>query len=262
MRNLLAVIRMEVASAFEYRLDVLLFVLSGIATPLVLLAIWLAAQSSGAQVPFTRTDFIQYYLLLMVVDLWVGSWSAPFIAAAIRYGKLSPYLLKPLDYFIKDLGSNIGEKLMKSAYILPLFFGLLWLFGSGLPNLTLWEWSAFFISFILAILSGFTFVFCMGLAAFWLDDISGLDNLFDLTASFLSGKLFPLVLLPTVLRDLAVLLPFRYMLSFPLEIAQQRLSINELISGFIFQISWLILMILGYHILWKLGLKKYSAVGA
>ena len=57
-------------------------------------------------------------------------------------------------------------------------------------------------------------------------------------------------------------LPFRYMLSFPIEILMGRLSLGEIGRGLAIQMAWAGVFWLGYRLLWQRGLRRYGAVGA
>jgi len=76
-----------------------------------------------------------------------------------------------------------------------------------------------------------------------------------------AGQVAPVVLLPGVLQKIAIALPFRYMLGFPVEILTGQLSIGAIFTGFCLQVSWLAVALTLFVIIWRAGLKHYSAVG-
>jgi len=78
----------------------------------------------------------------------------------------------------------------------------------------------------------------------------------------LSGNLAPLDLFPAPIPQLSVYLPFRYTLSFPVEILLGRVSGDQLWLGFAVQSLWLLATIVLYRVLWTRGLRQYSAFGA
>ena len=71
----------------------------------------------------------------------------------------------------------------------------------------------------------------------------------------------PVVLLPGPIQALALLLPFWYMLGFPVEVLMGQLTAGELVRGFSLQIGWLLVAVGLYQLVWRRGLRRYSAVG-
>lgn len=135
MYKLSAFIRLGIIDAFEYRLDVLGFVVSGIARPIILLAVWTVVLLSNNSVPATREEIIQYYLLLLLVSPFISAWAGIFIASDIRTGKIAPFLTKPFPYIYQVLGNNIGEKVIKLSYLIPIVGLLFFILNQSFPVL-------------------------------------------------------------------------------------------------------------------------------
>lgn len=261
MKTVTRFIRMEMISALSGRADVLLFVLSGMASPIVMLALWFAVLASGGHLPLSQQSLINYYIYLFAIELWNSAWHSPFISADIRYGRITPYLLKPLSYFSYQLGGNIGEKLMKSTYLLPIVLGLGIILKAQVPNLDLYQWGIFIVSWILAAILMFTLSCIIGVSTFWMDDSASLDNAFDLFYFVFSGRTFPLIALPLMLQNFGQWLPFRYMLSLPLEIVTGLIKTSEMVKGLAIQSFWTVFFLALLWFLWRQGIRKYSAVG-
>ena len=54
----------------------------------------------------------------------------------------------------------------------------------------------------------------------------------------------------------------RYTLGFPIEVLLNRLDAGELALGFALQFVWLIAAALIVRLVWRAGIRQYSAVGA
>lgn len=262
MKKTFALVKTCISNSFSYRGDVFLFTLGNFVQPLVFLLVWLAVISSGGSAPLSRTEFIQYYLLVIIVHLWSSAWAAPFISHDIRMGKISPFLIKPAPYLIFQIGNNIGEKILKSFFAVPLVLFLGAMFGLNFPTLSIWEWLVFLMSWVIAAAIIFLFDIIIGISAFWIEDSRSLDEFYDVLLYFFSGRLIPLIALPLLLQHVANFLPFRYTMSFPIEIILRKLTNSQLIVGLFAQLFWLAIIVFIYKKLWKLGLKKYSASGA
>lgn len=262
MKKLLAITRAYTLDALTYRGDVFIYTITGIIHPVILLIIWLAVIASGGNPPMNRQEFLVYYFAVLVIKLWTTAWHARRWSEKIRLGELSPYLLKPASFPLFLLGNNIGEKLLKSVYLLPLIF----LAGSALnvnpPQISMGTILLLIISWFLATVLTFTIELSILLTTFWLDDIESLDNFIVFSSYVFSGQFIPLVAFPMMIQKISLFLPFRYILSFPVEIITGRIIGLNTSAGLALQAFWCTLMIFICRTLWRNGLKRYSAVGA
>lgn len=262
MNKLFTVIKMALADALIYRVDILIFMLSDIARPFVFLFLWLAAISSGARPPLSQEEFVQYYLLAMIIGAFTMVWSGPFISSRIRSGRISPSIIRPFNYVFFDLGNNIGEKVLKFIYLIPVLLLLSFVFKPK-PSIIDFQTVPFFVvSLINAFLINYLMDVCLGFMAFWTDESVSIRDANDLVKYVLSGWLFPLSVLPLIIQQISTLLPYRYTLSFPIEILMGKLSLNELIFGTVISTFWSICIVLITKMIWQKGLRKYSAAGA
>jgi ABC-2 type transport system permease protein len=115
---------------------------------------------------------------------------------------------------------------------------------------------------LLAFLIRFVLEWTLSLGAFWTTRVSALNQSYFVLLLFLSGQLAPLSLLPRPLQILAEALPFRYMLGFPVELAIGRLSLSQALAGVAVQLAWLAGVFILVRIVWRAGIRVYSAVGA
>lgn len=262
MKKLFAIIRAYTLDTLTYRGDVFIYTITGIIHPIILLIIWLAVIASGGNPPMNRQEFLVYYFAVLIIKLWTSAWHARHWSEKIRLGELSPYLLKPASFPLFLLGNNVGEKLLKSVYLLPLIF----LAGSALnvtpPQLSIETILLLIISWLLATVLTFAIELSVLLATFWLDDIESLDNFVVFSLYVFSGQFIPLIAFPTIIQEISPFLPFRYILSFPVEIITGRILGLNISAGLALQTFWCILMIIICHTLWRHGLKRYGAIGA
>lgn len=262
MRKLLAYIRLATIDSIFYRGDMILWAVGLLIQPVVYLLVWLAVISAGGKPPLSRDEFIQYYLAILLIRTWANVWASGFISADIRLGRLSPFLLRPAPYIFYQLGNNIGGKVIKSAAMLIAVILLLFLFSARIPSLNVVELIAFLASWFIAGTILFFIDISIGIISFWTNDSTSVDELTDAIGAIFSGQIVPLVIFPPLMQSISTLLPFRYTLSFPIEILQNKLTAQGLAIGIGFEIFWLSAFILLYKFLWKYGVKRYSAVGA
>lgn len=254
---------MDVMATLEYRGAFFIYMVNTVAVPLISLLVWRTVSRSGAHLPYSQSQLVTYYVLLSGASMLTSTWMAAFIADWIRLGNLSPWLLRPVPFVLSQIGNNIGEKIVKMPLLLPLAAGVALLFHSdlSLPSDPL-AWARFGLCLPLAAIVAFQIDFLTGLLAFWIQDVRGFIRFKELTAGFLSGQFIPLALFPPAFGGFLQVQPFRYTLSFPLEVLLGRLSGTALAEGFALQCGYCVLFWVLYRLLWRSGLRAYSAVGA
>src|SRR5947199_5734375 len=102
----------------------------------------------------------------------------------------------------------------------------------------------------------------LAMAAFWTTRLSAINAMYFAVMLFLSGQMTPLALLPAPIQTLAMLLPFRWVIAFPIELFLGRLTPHEVGVGIAIQAAWLCCMVVLLMCVWRLGIRRYSAVGA
>jgi ABC-2 type transport system permease protein len=78
---------------------------------------------------------------------------------------------------------------------------------------------------------------------------------------FVSGHMFPLDLLPPTWTAVLKALPTQYMAYFPAAVFLGKVQGQELILGLISEAGWALGLMLLARILYRIGLRRYSAYG-
>ena len=78
----------------------------------------------------------------------------------------------------------------------------------------------------------------------------------------LTGYLEGEALLPGPVRVLASVLPFQWMVAFPVELMLGRVSPRDALIGFGMLLGWLLVGVVALRVTWRQGVRQYSAVGA
>lgn len=254
---------LNVGVAMAYRGAFLLFMLGAIATPVISLLIWRTALSSGAQLPVGKEYLTTYFVLLGVVSMLTSSWIAPFLADEIRKGELSKWLIRPAPSQLDGISNNLTEKLLKLAWHTPAIVVLWWVFRAEVrvPGDPV-RWLLFALSVVLAAVLVYVISLLIGSLGFWFDDVRGIYRAYQLLHDVFSGAIVPLALMPDWSRAVMDVQPFRFMVSFPLEIVIGQLSAAELSAGIVLQTGYVGLAVLVAAVVWRAGVRSYSAVGA
>lgn len=254
--------RTTVATHLQYRVESLIWLFGSIVEPTVYLVVWsTVAQSSGGRLgTYTSGGFAAYFAVMMLVEHFTFSWIMWEYEYRVRMGKLSFVLLRPVHPIHADIADNVSYKLMGLVFLLPVAASLMVVFHADFAP-PFWAVVAFVPALALAFLLRFLTEWSLAMAAFWTTRVNALNQTYYVAVLFFSGQMAPLSLLPGPLGTIASVLPFRWFLSFPVELLLGRLTPIQALTGYLAQTAWLALAYLTLQRVWRAGVKRYTAVG-
>jgi ABC-2 type transport system permease protein len=255
--------RTTFASFVQYRASIFIWTIERILEPLIYLVVWSAvAKATGGSVGgFSVSQFAAYFIVMMLVTQVTYTWVMYEYEYKIRHGSLSFALLRPIHPVHTDLVDNISSKLITLPLMLLAATVLVLVFKPTFSP-PLWAAALFVPALLLAFSVKFVVEWTLALSAFWTTRVSAVNQGYFVAALFLSGQMAPLSLLPHSLQVAASLLPFRWMISFPVELLLGRLNARQALIGLAAQGAWLALGLLLLRTVWRAGVRVYSAVGA
>jgi ABC-2 type transport system permease protein len=251
------------ATMVQYRASLVIWMISQVLEPLVYLIVWSTVSngSGGSVGSYTAQGFAAYYLVLMIVNQVTYTWIMYEYEYRIREGYLSFALLKPVHPIHSDISDNLSSKLTTLPLML-VAVGLLALVFRPTAVLVPWAVVAFLPSLVLAFLVRFLVEWSLAQAAFWTTRVSAINQVYFVLMLFLSGQIAPLSLFPAPIQIIANILPFRWMLGFPIELVLGRLSPLQALAGLAAQAVWLTISLVLVRFIWRAGVRAYSAVGS
>ena len=267
MRVTGALLSSQYALMLEHRAEIVLWACSGV-LPLIMLGLW---DGSGAatDLGFTSQQLNRYFIAAFVVRQFTEVWVIYVFEEDNLQGRLSPYLLQPLQPFWRYLCSHFAEQ----ATRLPIVAGFLALLMLLLPGSfsppsvvalllgLLAMQLAFLVRFLLQSL---TTMLC-----FWSERAAALDRLLMIPYLFLSGLVAPIEAFPEGVRTFALATPFPWLMAFPAELLagiEAPGSIGggfgSVLLGFMLLLGWGAILLPLTLLFWRLGVRRYSAMGA
>lgn len=266
MKKYFSVFKISFQQEFVYRLNFIMWRVRNVFQIFLIFFLWNAVFSQPGAVVFgyDRTKILTYVFGILVLRAIVFSARTVDVSGEISSGDLTNYLLKPVSYFkywfTRDLSSkalNLSFAVVETGilYILlkPVFF------IQTNPTLLF----SFLTSLALAIFLYFHILFIVNLVAFWTPESGwAFQFLFmAIIAEFLSGGIFPLDILPLAFQKAIYLLPFPYVLFFPLQVYLGKIATSAIVVGLITACLWLVILNLMLRYMWNKGLHRYEAVG-
>lgn len=250
-------------NTFEHRSRMLVWFLESLFNPFIALLFWRWVYAEGSTVlDWSLSNINSYYLLLVIVGAVLMAHIEYDVAYFdIQYGDLVRYLTRPLPYYLFKLFDELPWRLIQGIFATIIFFGLLVVLNQNLILISPTNLVVSIAIALLAFLLSFTFKMIVGLMAFWITDIGGLQQLIEIGLLIFAGYIIPLEFFPSHLQILASNSPFAYMVYFPILAFQGRLDEAALLRVIGTQFFWVILFILFYLFLWRKGLRTFTGVG-
>lgn len=251
----MVLLRMKYVEMFAYRLATIVWMAGAMIQPLITMMVWINIYEGQADA------FILYFSLLIFVDRMTSAWDIWELEREIREGTFSYSIVRPFHPIHWAIAENIIYKAVFLLILIPA-----WLLAAiFVPVLRLQlnseQWLLFILALVLAAIIRFTISYAFGILSFWITKVTAIYGMFEAASLFLSGRIAPLSLLPPVLQQVSLYLPFRYIYSFPIEIATGAVNGIDLWSGFVGSLIWVITFGLALKWLWTAGLKNNQAVG-
>jgi ABC-2 type transport system permease protein len=248
----------QVALMSEYRAEIALWALSGL-LPFIMLALWRQAPA-GAALGLGPEGLDRYFLSAFLVRQFSVVWVVFAFEEDALLGRLSPHLLQPLHPLWRYVAAHLAEQLTRlpfAAAIAALFFG----FNPGAfwwpsPGRFLLAWLATLLAFAI----GFLLQSLIAALCFWSEKASALERLLFVPFLFLSGLLAPLAAFPPGVRAAAQWTPFPWLINFPARLLAG-LPV-DLAAGLAAQLAWIALLLPAALLLWRAGVRRYTAMGA
>ena len=248
-KKYLAFSKAGILDGFAYKFSALGWLLGDIISLFILYFLWLAVYKNSPTESIngmTFNEMIAYLIFARVAtSLVFSSISFWIIGDDIYEGNIAISLIRPINYRYRLLASSFGVFLSTAI----LMFIPLWILSMILLNVTIGmpvPGVGTHLLFILSVLLSFVIAdslnFLIGEIAIFTNALFGLMIIKNITIAFLSGSLLPSSYFPNWLNEILKFLPFQSMIEKPIMIFLGRLTPSEILSSFIIQIIWIVIL--------------------
>jgi len=260
-----SVFRTGLQNTFVYRWNFLLRALFSLIPLAGTVFIWRAIFATrGEDVGgYNFGQMICYFLIVLLVENLVtptdDEWQ---IAADIREGQINNFLSKPVDYLGYRASLFLSSRLLHTLVAsVPVLGVIAWYHSFIVLPRDPWTWPIFGLSLVMAAAIQFLIAYALAMLAFWILEISTVVFILYSFEYYLSGRLFPLDVMPAWLQSTLAWLPFTYELYFPVAVFMEKVQGRVLWSGLAIQAGWVALSFLAARLMWHAGLRRYESVG-
>lgn len=263
MKKYFLVIANTFSEYFVYRLNFILWRVRMIMSILISYYLWMTVFRGRVSVfNYGTNQMITYILLTIFVNSVVLSTKTFSVALEINLGILSNYLIRPINYFVYYLSRDAVDKVINTIFSLVELVLLFYILKPPIfvqTNTTVLLFFGLFL--MLAAVLYFEINMILSFIGFWSRETWAPRFLFFILVSFLAGNYFPLDIIPRYIYAWLEYLPFTYLVFFPLKVYLGNISLQFIQKGFVVVITWIILLFISMHLLWRRGLKQYTAEG-
>jgi ABC-2 type transport system permease protein len=265
MRKYLHVLNIGIQNQLVYRVNFLFRAGFALLPLIAMISVWrtIYAGQDRDVGGYSLSQMISYYLVVTLVDMLTAvnedDWQ---IAADIREGTISQFLVKPIDYMRYRLCLFFAGRAIYTIFALvpvAIFFIVQRKYFVLPADVATVGWFA--LSVVMTALLQFFSAYAMALLAFWVLEVSTFIFMLFAFEYLAGGHLFPLDILPPALANVLNFTPFPYQLYFPVSIYVGRTTGAALYQGLAIQFTWVVLAFLFARFMWARGIRKYSAVG-
>jgi ABC-2 type transport system permease protein len=263
MKKYWTIFRVEVANIAAFKGPTLIWLLFDLLWIAVFPFIWLAIMHASGEgiAGWNQASIVQYYVFMALLNNLIFMHPEVHVSNEIYQGKLTNYLVRPQNYLFQVFLHEGAWKIMRTLLFIPIF-GVIVLFSQRFFEFSL---GGNVMYVILASLFGIPIFFLsatiIAFTSFWLEDSLITRTIFWITSGLFGGQYAPLAFMPDILQKISHYFPFRYAIYFPLEIISRPMSNFAISMGFIGQGIWIFILILITRVVWKYGLRRYSAIG-
>ncbi len=251
-------LKVQYSNMLEYRVEIALWAISGI-IPFFMLNIW-TNNNLNESINITNTMLSRYFISAFFVRQFSVVWVVFTFEEDSLMGKISPYLIQPLNPFFRYLAQHIAEQITRFPFALIIAF-CFFIFNSEIfwfPNLFILLLS--FISTFLSFLIQFLMQSIIACLCFWTEKASSIERLLFIPTLFLSGLLAPVVSFPEFVKSWIYITPFPYLIDFPANLLSG--NPTNISGGVTMQILWILILFPLFKKIWSEGIKKYTAMGS
>jgi viologen exporter family transport system permease protein len=254
--------RVSATNQLQYRATNYFLLVAMVLEAVIYLALWQAvvAANGGELRGWGASDVAAYFVVWTLVRNMGLAFTPYGFEDRIQSGVFSTNLLRPMHPIHHDIAQFAGWKAVMLLLWLPVAVALFLLFRPAFA-VDAAEVVTFVVACCAAFLIRSLYLWWVGMVSFWTTRATGLFDMFLAVELLLSGRLIPMRFLPDWATGIADVLPFKWVLGFPIDTLVGELSAGQLLRGLGMQFGWLAVCAGLVALTWRFAIRRYTAVG-
>jgi ABC-2 type transport system permease protein len=249
-----------------YRVNFLLEIGSITVSQVIVVFLWLAIYRSAQEATlggYSAAQMVTYLLGGGFINSFLLTTAEnPETSQSIQEGTFSNLLLQPISpytiWFLRDLGIKAFLSFFGLAGfgLVCIFFGSYVVFPPSIGCFFM-----FLIALFTAALIQFLLFEVLSLLGFWLENTYGIRFTMRVIMEVAGGAIIPLSFFSSEMRATLRMLPFQYLMYFPMNVYLGKISSEEITFAFLEEAAWIFVLAVGNWLVWKKGIRQYVAMG-
>lgn len=205
-----------------------------------------------------RFDQIIWYLIFAEAIILAFPRLTLKVEDEVKKGDIAYQLTRPMSYLLFHYVNYLGEALVRLAVNIVLG-GVLGFVLFGWPDFG-WGWLGFLIIVAGSITINFLITMMLALCSFWVEEVRGLDLVYNKLLFTVGGMMLPLETFPDTLQSICSWLPFQTVVYFSAKSIVQFhwAMVAEML---LIQLIWMVILSLGLVWIYRKGVRKLNVNG-
>lgn len=262
MTKYLQLLKLSWQNGFVYRVSLLMWRFRQFLSSVMALTVWSVIFSSQDSVlGYSQDQMITYIFLSAFLQSFILATALNGLSGRVYSGEISGLLLKPVNLFYYLASEDIADKLRNVLFIIIETGALYLMYTPLIPLPTPLHALLFLVATVMGAIMNFIINLLFGAIGFWSPDTWGPKFMFFILVEFSAGKLFPLDVLPEVIRNALYFTPLPFFSFFQTQIFLGRIDMGEIIKQLLILAGWIVGLYFINKKVWNEGIKDYAAAG-
>ncbi len=230
----------------------------------VLVSFWTAVYASGDQAAIGGLQVEQTLNYIILAQIFLPAVHSTdtilYFGSLMRQGQVGIELLRPVDFQVATYVRSIAEVGAAFMTQIPLVIVGWLMYRFQLPTDPK-IWGAFLLSVILGSAVVFCFDWILSCMAFYSTEVWGLNTLRFSIATFFSGALLPVDIMPDWLQQITMALPFSYALYVPVSLLSGITPLGEMPRIWLIEAGYLVVLVILSRLVFRISVRKVTVQG-
>ena len=261
MGVILAYIKLGFKNNTIYRVNYLLGLIGAAIQLFITIAIWRALYNGQDVI-----DGISFSMITTNFVFTIGLQNAftfnDFeVQSKVNDGSIALDFIKPVDYQMNLLATDVGNIIFNiMVKFVPIFILAFFVVGIEKPASLI-----SFICFVVSVIFGFSILwsltYIVRMTTFWILNVWSVSVLKGVIISVFSGITLPIWFLPEGITNLLKFTPLESIYFMPLQIYWGQVTSYDILTTYLIQIMWAVVLFSIGNIMWKFGRKRLIVQG-